>query len=121
MQILFMVTTFALGVILIYSLCVNGKKIKDLSEKKDKQFSELNKLYQQKTNNLGDAIFEISRLKQQVKELSSRINGERVCDGYCKHCDHGINNSHMCYSQYTCELSCMCKDFKRKEDTETEA
>lgn len=122
MQILFMVTTFALSAILIYSLCVNGRKIKDLSEKKDKQISELSDTVREKTTDLHEASSKISELRNKIEELSLRINGGRVCDGYCSHCDHSINSVKVGwngeYTQYICELSCMCKDFKRKTEME---
>lgn len=60
-------------------------------------------------------------LKEKNVELMARLNGERVCDGYCDICNHGIKK--QSYSPvagicdtWICELSCKCKDFERKNE-----
>lgn len=57
-------------------------------------------------------------LQKQIEKLEAKLSGDRVCDGYCESCKHGI----QCYimgiypiPSYRCDLDCKCKDFERKE------
>lgn len=58
-------------------------------------------------------------LKNKYDELEKKLEGDRVCNQYCKNCKYGIGET--IYStifpptiKYTCELNCKCKDFDRK-------
>lgn len=59
------------------------------------------------------------RLRKELDELKKKLRGERVCDGYCKTCIHGIEQGQFYpggfYTAYTCELDCKCKDFQKKD------
>ena len=60
-------------------------------------------------------------LKKENEELKSRICGDRVCDGYCNICNHGIKKQSfspidgLC-DTWICELNCKCKDFEKKHE-----
>lgn len=62
---------------------------------------------------------EIESLRNQLQLAEKKIKGERVCDGYCQECAHAIEGFGYipggCYTSYTCELDCKCKDFQRKD------
>lgn len=61
---------------------------------------------------------EIESLTNRLRLAEKKIQGERVCGGYCKTCVHAIEGMNYslgcCYTSYTCELDCKCKDFQRK-------
>ncbi len=57
-----------------------------------------------------------------IAHLHSILRGERVCDGYCERCEHGLTKymNHPYYPDYQCismqcDLDCKCPDFRRKE------
>lgn len=60
-------------------------------------------------------------LELKIEKLKAQIRGDRVCDGYCEKCKHGIKDyaSGICIGPpipyYQCALNCKCKDFERKE------
>lgn len=62
-----------------------------------------------------------SGLQKQIEKLEAKLSGDRVCDGYCENCKHGIKDyaSGICIGPpipyYQCALNCKCKDFERKE------
>ena len=60
-------------------------------------------------------------LQKQIEKLKAKLSGDRVCDGYCENCKHGIQDyaSGICIGPpipyYKCALDCKCKDFERQE------
>lgn len=62
----------------------------------------------------------IDELKMEVNTLTAKLRGDRVCDGYCENCVHGIKTErfHPIYGEtasFSCALDCKCKDFEKKE------
>lgn len=57
-------------------------------------------------------------LQKQIEKLEAKLSGNRVCDGYCENCKHGIQYyvGGICIGPpiYKCALDCKCKDFDRK-------
>lgn len=60
-------------------------------------------------------------LVKENAELKAKLCGDRVCDGYCENCKHGLGTQsyHPVFGNYIswkCELDCKCKDFERKPE-----
>lgn len=69
---------------------------------------------------LANARSKVDELKAEVDTLTAKLRGDRVCDGYCENCVHGIKTTrfHTLYGEtasFNCALDCQCKDFDRKE------
>ena len=63
---------------------------------------------------------ELKDTRKQLEQLEARLRGDRVCDGYCKLCSHGIKRDAFSplignYDTWCCVLDCKCKDFEKKE------
>lgn len=69
---------------------------------------------------IANARSKVDELKAEVDTLTAKLRGDRVCDGYCENCVHGIKTErfHPLYGEtvsFNCELDCKCKDFEKKE------
>ena len=69
---------------------------------------------------LATARIKIDDLKAEVNTLTAKLRGDRVCDGYCSLCKHGVKGTGFSitfgnYPKWTCALDCKCKDFEKKE------
>lgn len=61
---------------------------------------------------------DMDALRKENDTLKRKINGERVCSGYCAVCKNRIEETHYgfaigSYKTYSCALDCRCKDFER--------
>lgn len=62
---------------------------------------------------------ELKNAREKVEQLESRLRGDRVCDGYCQLCSHGIKSDAFSpligkYDKWCCVLNCKCKDFEKE-------
>lgn len=62
----------------------------------------------------------VKNLESKIKELESRLHGDRVPGFYCEGCIHAVNSmvevsSGVFAKGYDCRLNYNCKDFKRKD------
>lgn len=73
---------------------------------------------------IDDRDAEIKKLKSEIDGLEKRLRGDRVCDGYCQLCEHGIMQEYTLFPndypvesgvKFSCALDCKCKDFKKRE------
>lgn len=82
------------------------------NRKKVRRLEEEIRIYKREIIDKDDLI---SRLREQLDEAERKIRGDRVCDGYCHVCNHGVKMTRYyvggTYEQYICELDCKCKDF----------
>ena len=90
-----------------------------------KTIEELKDELNQSKRNKKELEKGIERQKEQIDKLKSMIRGERVCDGYCVHCENAVKSQVPIYTWrgqeesviVQCQLDCKCPDFKRKETT----
>lgn len=58
-------------------------------------------------------------LRSENERLTAKLRGERVCDGCCAVCKHGVLTPTwfpapmVVVNAFVCELECKCKDFER--------
>lgn len=55
--------------------------------------------------------------KEEIARLRAKLNGERVCGGYCSVCKHSylIHGPFSIVPSYGCQIDCGCKDFEKKD------
>lgn len=72
----------------------------------------------QQQNNLYK--IKVESMGQEIERLKAQLRGDRVCDGYCSLCKHGIKGTGFSpfignYPKWGCSLDCKCKDFEGKD------
>lgn len=90
------------------------KKLIEENERLQRELSEAKPTLKQ--------ALEIDVLKSEIERQKKQLKGERVCDGYCKHCKHAFKaemfSPNGWYSGYKCGLDCKCQDFEKKEEAD---
>lgn len=62
---------------------------------------------------------DVEALRRENERLTAKLRGDRVCDGCCAICKHGVLTPTWFPAQmkavnaFICELECKCKDFER--------
>lgn len=64
---------------------------------------------------------DVEALRRENERLTAKLRGDRVCDGCCSVCKHGVlvpvySPMYGPVASYVCALECKCKDFKQRVD-----
>ena len=59
-------------------------------------------------------------LKEDYELQKKKLNGGRICSGFCGYCKYGLLNSYDILGRptYMCLLNCKCNDFEKIESEE---
>ena len=93
----------------------NRRKLDELEAENESLKSDVEVLRSENERLKSD----VETLRSENKRLTAKLRGDRVCDGCCAVCKHGVltptwfPTPMTSVNAFVCELECKCKDFER--------